>query len=225
MNNEPPVMIAVTGANGVGKSTLAEKISKERGMKFICPDVPQGESRHEETLALAAQHIARRESYAHDDVFRKTKVEQSMLKAKKAGYWIEAHIVLVSGPGTSIERVNIRGEKGGHWHSEEYIRKHYKEALRYGRRIAREIADEVHVYNNEGQDIRKVMISRDNHLEIIESIPPWIESIREAIEKGIRQRKNRELVAARKHRKAMSLRKRSRAIQRPRGIQDDGRGL
>jgi len=123
-------MIAVTGANGVGKSTLAEKISKERGMKFICPDVPQGESRHEETLALAAQHIARRESYAHDDVFRKTKVEQSMLKAKKAGYWIEAHIVLVSGPGTSIERVNIRGEKGGHWHSEEYIRKHYKEALR-----------------------------------------------------------------------------------------------
>jgi len=222
MNNEPPVMIAVTGANGVGKSTLAEKISKERGMKFICPDVPQGESRHEETLALAAQHIARRESYAHDDVFRKTKVEQSMLKAKKAGYWIEAHIVLVSGPGTSIERVNIRGEKGGHWHSEEYIRKHYKEALRYGRRIAREIADEVHVYNNEGQDIRKVMISRDNHLEIIESIPPWIESIREAIEKGIRQRKNRELVAARKHRKAMSLRKRRRAVQRPRRIQDDG---
>jgi len=90
LNNEPPVMIAVTGANGVGKSTLAEKISKERGMKFICPDVPQGESRHEETLALAAQHIARRESYAHDDVFRKTKVEQSILKAKAAGYWIEA---------------------------------------------------------------------------------------------------------------------------------------
>ncbi|MDD9826779.1 MAG: hypothetical protein OXU92_00140 [Deltaproteobacteria bacterium] len=225
MSTEPPVMIAVTGANGVGKSTLAEKISKERGMKFICPDVPQGESRHEETLALAAQHIARRESYAHDDVFRKTKVEQSILKAKEAGYWIEAHIVLVSGPGTSIERVSIRGEKGGHLHSEEYIRKHYREALRYGRRIAREIADEVHVYNNEGQDIRKVMISRDNHLEIIESVPPWIESIRDAIEKGIQQRKNRELVAAREHRKAMASHRRSQAVQRPQRTRDDGRGL
>lgn len=213
-----PVMIAITGANGAGKSTLAAQISKERGIPFICPDVPSGEDRHDETLVLAAQKIAMRESYAHDDVFRKTKIRESILSAKMSGFWIEAHIVLTQGPETCIERVQERANHGGHWHSEAYIRRHYSQALMYARRIARDIADEVHVYDNESLKVQKVMIMQDNHLQITGDIHPWVQSTRKAIEQGIRRRKNQERVNARRHRQAMAAQTRNPAPQpSPRG--------
>jgi len=187
-----PKLTIVTGPYGVGKSTLAEEISQETGLEFLSPDAVGGvtdpKARHQTIMNMAKQAISNRESFAQDDVFRRTKVKEIIVAAKEAGYEVEAHIVGVQNAGTARKRIDSRRDKGGHWHPKSLTERHYDEALLFAKRIIRH-ADAATVYDNTGENRRRIAILRNNELTLQNPIPKWAEPIIKEMQKQSSERR------------------------------------
>ena len=117
-----PVIVAIAGSNGAGKTTFFHSHLREAGLRFINADDIACEldiSAYEAAEiadALRGELVGQRESFVFETVFSDPAGEKLtfLTDAVAAGYNIVLCFIGISGPETSEERVAIRVSQGGH---------------------------------------------------------------------------------------------------------------
>lgn len=153
-----PVLHLVAGPNGAGKSTFYEEILEPAtGLVFINADRiaakrwPGQELEHAyEASELAAlqreRALKRHRSFATETVFSHPSKLDLLRAARKAGYRVTLHIILVP-EVLAVARVHQRVRAGGHDVPEEKIRSRYARLWGHLREAVEE-CDETVVYDN-----------------------------------------------------------------------------
>lgn len=117
-----PIVVAIAGANGAGKSTFYDAHLAGAGLRFINADVLASEmnlTAYEAADAAAAIRqalIHRRESFIFETVLSDPfgdKVAQ-LGKLAEQGYEVVLIFIKIPDERVSIERVSIRVTQGGH---------------------------------------------------------------------------------------------------------------
>ena len=117
-----PIVLALAGSNGAGKSTFYETFLADSGLRFINADVLSASLnvRAYEAAELASSIrsalFAQRESFIFETVLSDPvgeKVEQLSTYAA-LGYTVVLIFIQIDSPEESIKRVAIRVSQGGH---------------------------------------------------------------------------------------------------------------
>ena len=117
-----PLVIAIAGSNGAGKTTFYPSHLADSGLRFLNADVLAAElaigayDAAEITAALRNTLIQRGESFIFETVLSDPvgeKVEQLASYAKR-GYEVVLIFIRIDDAKTSVERVSIRASQGGH---------------------------------------------------------------------------------------------------------------
>ena len=117
-----PIIIALAGSNGAGKSTFFECFLTESGLRFINADVlsasmnVSGYEAAELASSLRSALVAQRESFIFETVLSDPvgeKVEQLESYAELE-YTIVLIFIQIDSPEESIKRVAMRVSQGGH---------------------------------------------------------------------------------------------------------------
>lgn len=159
-----PEYVIFAGINGAGKTTLfksnfwrfattpselfrvnPDEIIREEGLN------PESQSDQLKAgriaIAQIKAHFENRNSFTHETVFAgKTSIKR-IEEAKRTGFRVVLNYVGLKDPDLAIERIAHRVEVGGHNIASELVRKRWSSSLS-NLRIAREICDEVHVFDN-----------------------------------------------------------------------------
>jgi predicted ABC-type ATPase len=153
-----PVLHVLAGPNGSGKTTLYERVIEPvTHLPFVNADRiaaqrwPGQELAHGyEAAALAAQMreelIGRRESFVTETVFSHPSKIDLLATARRAGYLITLHVVMVPAE-LAVLRVDDRVDRGGHRVPEHKIRERWTRLWPHVA-AAVPVADEVFVYDN-----------------------------------------------------------------------------
>ncbi len=117
-----PLIVALAGSNGAGKSTFHRAHLASAGLRFVNADVlamelgadPYAAARMAESLRR--QLVAQRESFIFETVFSDPAGEKlEFLKdAVGVGYTVVLCFIAISSPDVSEERVAMRVSQGGH---------------------------------------------------------------------------------------------------------------
>lgn len=117
-----PIVIAIAGSNGAGKSTFFASHLAESGLRFVNADeiareLSIGPYEAAETAnAIRAALIERRESFLFETVLSDPvgeKVEQ-LAQYAVSGYEVVMIFIRIGDVATSIQRVSMRASQGGH---------------------------------------------------------------------------------------------------------------
>ena len=128
-----PIIIALAGSNGAGKSTFYESFLAESGLRFINADVLSAslDVPAYEAAALAASIraalIAQRESFIFETVLSDPvgeKVDQ-LASYSALGYTVVLIFIRLNSPEESIKRVAMRVSQGGHDVPDEKLRSRF----------------------------------------------------------------------------------------------------
>ena len=117
-----PVIVAIAGSNGAGKTTFFHAHLREAGLRFVSADYIAREldvSAYEAAeIADALRHelVRQRESFVFETVFSDPAGEKLafLTDAVVTGYNVVLCFIGISGPETSEERVAMRVSQGGH---------------------------------------------------------------------------------------------------------------
>ena len=117
-----PVIVAVAGSNGAGKSTFYEAHLKPAGLRFINADVLAGElgiaayPAAEVAAKLRQELVNQGESFVFETVFSDPVGDKlAFLKdAEKKGYSVVLCFISIASVDRSEERVAMRVSQGGH---------------------------------------------------------------------------------------------------------------
>ncbi len=117
-----PVIVALAGANGAGKSTFYHAHLKAAGLRFVNADVLSRELKigpYEAAKmadSLRRELVTQRESFVFETVFSDPAGDKlAFLKdAATAGYTVILCFIGISGPEVSEQRVAMRVSQGGH---------------------------------------------------------------------------------------------------------------
>ncbi len=117
-----PLVIAIAGSNGAGKSTFYEAHLSQSGLRFVNADVLAAElaigvyEAAEMTAALRQALIDRGESFIFETVLSDPIGEkvQQLAGYLKLGYEVVLIFIRVDSVETSIQRVSMRASQGGH---------------------------------------------------------------------------------------------------------------
>lgn len=117
-----PVMVAVAGSNGAGKTTFFEAHLKASGLRFLNADVLAGElgvdgyQAAEVAAKLRQEFVSQGESFVFETVFSDPVGDKlSFLKdAVQSGYTVVLCFIGIADAGRSEERVAMRVSQGGH---------------------------------------------------------------------------------------------------------------
>ena len=117
-----PVIVAIAGSNGAGKTTFFHAHLREAGLRFVNADDIAREldvSAYEAAeIADALRHelVRQRESFVFETVFSDPAGEKLafLTDAAATGYNVVLCFIGISGPETSEERVAMRMSQGGH---------------------------------------------------------------------------------------------------------------
>lgn len=117
-----PIVVAIAGANGAGKSTFFEAHLQSSGLRFLNADAVAKElavDAYEAARMMAAlrtELVNQRESFIFETVFSDPVGDKlSFLKrAAQSGYAVVLCFVGIADADTSEERVSMRVSQGGH---------------------------------------------------------------------------------------------------------------
>ena len=117
-----PVLIAIAGPNGVGKSTFFRSFLEDSGLPFVNADALAAELGLEAYAAasladsIRRNMVAQRQSFVMETVFSDPSGDKLafLRDASKVGYSVVLFFIGASGPEISEERVALRVTQGGH---------------------------------------------------------------------------------------------------------------
>ena len=117
-----PIVLALAGSNGAGKSTFYESFLAESGLRFVNADVLSASlnvsayEAAELASSLRSALVAQRESFIFETVLSDPvgeKVDQ-LSTYSALGYTVVLIFIQIDSPDESIRRVAMRASQGGH---------------------------------------------------------------------------------------------------------------
>ncbi len=191
MNSSPldqrPLMVAVTGSNGAGKTTFYHAHLKPAGLRFVNADVLAGELDMDPYTAsgvadrLRRELVDQRESFAFETVFSDPVGDKlAFLKdAAAQGYAVVLCFIGISGPEVSEERVAMRVSQGGHDVPSDKLLSRYPRTLA---NLQAAILELPHVWIFDNGDLRmpfrKVAVfEQGTRISLETPVPNWLRGI------------------------------------------------
>ncbi len=129
-----PIVIALAGSNGAGKSTFYESFLADSGLRFINADVLSASlnvgvyEAAELASSLRSALVAQHESFIFETVLSDPvgeKVDQLATYAD-LGYTVVLIFIQINSPEESLKRVAMRVSQGGHDVSDEKLRARFE---------------------------------------------------------------------------------------------------
>ena len=117
-----PVVVAIAGSNGAGKTTFYFSLLQTAGLRFVNADILARELKADPysaarvANALRHQLLAQRESFVFETVFSDPVGDKLAFleEAAAAGYRTILCFIGIAGPEVSEQRVAMRVSQGGH---------------------------------------------------------------------------------------------------------------
>jgi len=178
-------LFRISGCNGAGKTTASYSILPEmlgcdefvnadeiaRGLSPFNP-----ESAAIQSGRLMLQRINRLLDECRDFAFETTLSTKShrniIKKAQQLGYQVTLLFFWLHTPELAIKRVEIRVKEGGHFISEEVIRRRYINGLRNFFNIFEPIVDEWMLIDNSGEPYEIIAI-KSNSTQLVRKKDRW----------------------------------------------------
>ena len=185
--DQRPLIVAVAGSNGAGKSTFYKSHLEPAGLRFINADVIAGELDMEPYTAarvagsLRQELVNQGESFVFETVFSDP-VGDKLVFLKEAvaqGYTVVLCFIGISSAEVSEERVAMRVSQGGHDVPTEKLISRFPRTLANLQSAIRDLPH-VMVFDNDDlrSPFRKVAVfehGRQIHLE--NPVPEWLRRI------------------------------------------------
>ena len=182
-----PLMVAVTGSNGAGKTTFYHAHLKPAGLRFVNADVLAGELDMDPYTAagvadrLRRELVGQRESFAFETVFSDPVGDKLtfLTDAAAQGYTVVLCFIGISGPDVSEQRVAMRVSQGGHDVPSEKLVSRYPRTLANLQAAIRELP---HVWIFDNDDLRtpfrKVAIFEQGlQMFLQKPVPRWLRDL------------------------------------------------
>ena len=182
-----PLMVAVTGSNGAGKTTFYHAHLKPAGLRFVNADVLAGELDMDPYTAagvadrLRRELVGQRESFAFETVFSDPVGDKLtfLTDAAAQGYTVVLCFIGISGPDVSEQRVAMRVSQGGHDVPSEKLVSRYPRTLANLQGAIRELP---HVWIFDNDDLRtpfrKVAIfEQGRQIFLQKPVPRWLRDL------------------------------------------------
>lgn len=182
-----PLMVAVTGSNGAGKTTFYHAHLKPAGLRFVNADVLAGELAMDPYTAagvadrLRRELVGQRESFGFETVFSDPVGDKLtfLTDAAAQGYTVVLCFIGISGPDVSEQRVAMRVSQGGHDVPSEKLVSRYPRTLANLQAAIRELP---HVWIFDNDDLRtpfrKVAIFEQGlQMFLQKPVPRWLRDL------------------------------------------------
>ncbi|WP_414620810.1 zeta toxin family protein [Calothrix sp. CCY 0018] len=181
-----PILIIIAGSNGSGKSTLTRRTFQRSNLPIIDPDAiarginpssPESVSiaAGRQAINLTRNYLDNGQSFIAETTLSGNNYLRIMDKAKAKGFEISLIYIGINNIDTSINRVQLRVQRGGHNVPPLDIRRRYERSL-LNLPLALLLADKAIIYDNSTElGHQKVLLLESN--QIVQSsgeIPQWI---------------------------------------------------
>ncbi len=185
--DQRPLIVAVTGSNGAGKSTFYQAHLKPAGLRFVNADVIAAELDMEPYAAarvagvLRQELVKQRESFVFETVFSDPAGEKlAFLKdAVEQGYTVVVCFIGISEAEVSEERVAMRVSQGGHDVPAEKLITRFPRTLS---NLQSAIRDLPHVMVFDNDDLRSpfrkiAVFENGKQIRLEKPVPAWLRRI------------------------------------------------
>ena len=187
MFDQRPLLIALAGSNGAGKSTFYKTYLQQLGLQFINADAIAKELNLDAYAAvkvatsLREELVHQRESFIFETVFSDPAGEKLAFfqDAAAIGFTVVLFFIGISNPDISNERVVFRRLKGGHDVPTDKLITRFPRTLENLRRSIRELPF-VLVYDNDdlNDPYRQVAVFEAGHaVELADDLPAWLQEM------------------------------------------------
>jgi predicted ABC-type ATPase len=179
-----PVIVALAGANGAGKSTFYHAHLEAAGLRLVNADVLARELKigpYEAAKvadSLRRELVRQRESFVFETVFSDPAGDKlAFLKdAATAGYTVILCFIGISGPEVSEQRVAMRVSQGGHDVPTDKLETRYPRILANLQNAVREVP---HVWIFDNDDLRHpyrlvAIYEAGKSVRLNKPIPRWL---------------------------------------------------
>lgn len=181
-----PILVAIAGSNGAGKTTFFHSHLAASGLPFVNADVLSEElgltGYAGATIAASLRRalLGRRESFVFETVLSDPAGEKLALlrDAVQVGYTVILIYIGISDAGISEERVAMGMSQGGHSVPPEKIESRFPRTLENLRTAARELPH-VLIYDNDdlSNPYRLVAILENGTpVVLVDPVPQWLRS-------------------------------------------------
>ena len=162
-------LIVIGGANGAGKSTIADEYVAQYGYRYLSADAIAAQL-SPQMPSMARIHAGREfhgrvneclgegGSFIVESTLSGVTFQRVMRKAKSRGYTVTTAYLFVDSAETCVERVRERVQKGGHDVPEADVRRRFRRSLMNFWEIYRELSDRwMLIYNSEVKPVEVVV--------------------------------------------------------------------
>jgi len=163
----------LAGANGTGKTTVANELLKEYSLEFLNADLIAIKAKSRISagkmfIKIMDKAIDRKASIAAESTLSGSSLAKTVKKVKRLGYRVSIIYIFVDNPKVALERIKVRVEAGGHdVPKEDVIRRFYRSKENFWR-IYKDIADEWTILYNGMERLVPVAAGGKSGFEIMD---------------------------------------------------------